>query len=343
MLFRSGRARVPDRLAGGYAPVRAGSPIRIKGSSLVLHFEEPADKASPRFGLVFTRSARPVPLLDIEDGNLDVIGGFLRVPDTSSLRVSHVIRATRGDVRLFKTRLEGPQQGVPEGYVAALSLTGSGDPHPEKGHTCAINECVILSSRVGVSMAGVGCRLAMRQSVVVAGTEGLEILPGTACKGRAGISCSLVTSTFACRRAVLRLGTAPNAGLPTGPVVINARECAYLNPFPGKPSKAGLVVWEGDVLARGLLLWQGEREGYDPRIHFSVADDSQAIPEAKDGLASWKTLWGSAGMRAPRDLLPRELGGLFEVRRWAFERLVLKGTNPPGANIERLGLVKHKG
>jgi serine/threonine protein kinase len=323
---------------------RPTSPIRIKGSSLILHFEEPADKTTPRLGLVFTRSAKPVPLLDVEDGNVDVIGGFLRVPDTSSLRVSHVVRVTRGDVRLYKTRLEGPQQSVPEGFVAALSITGSGDPNPEKGHTCAINECAIFSSQVGVSMTGVGCRLAMRQSVVVAGTEGLEIQPGNACKGHAGISCSLVTSTFASRRAVLRLGDAPNAGLPSEPVVINARECAYLNPFPGKPSKAGLVVWEGDALARGLLLWQGEREGYDTRLHFAAADNSQAIPEAKDGLASWKTLWGSAGVRRPRDLTTRDLGGLFEARRWVFERLILKRTNPPGANIERLGLVqKRKG
>ena len=47
-------------------------------------------------------------------------------------------------------------------------------------------------------------------------------------------------------------------------------------------------------------------------------------------------------MRQPRDLTARELAGLFEPRRWVFDRLILKGTNPPGANIERLGLVKRK-
>ena len=318
------------------------SPIRIKGSSLVLHFEEPADKDTPRLGLIFSRANKPVPLVDVEDGSLDVIGGVLRVPDSSSLRASHVVRVKRGDIRLYKTRLEGPQQAVPEGYLAALSITGSGDPNPEKGHICALNECAILSSQVGISITGVGCRLAMRQSVIVAGTEGLEIQPGTDCKLQAGISCSLISSTFACRRAVLRLGDAPNAGLLSEPVVLYARECVYLNPFPGRPSKAGLVVWEGNALARGLLLWQSEREGYDSRLHFAGA--SQAIPEAKEGLASWKTLWGSTGVRQPRDLAPRDVGGLFETRRWVFDRLLLKATNPPGANIERLGLVaKRKG
>jgi serine/threonine-protein kinase len=323
---------------------RPCSPIRVKGSSLVLHFETPADKDAPRLALAFSRAAKPVPLIDIEDGNLDVIGGILRIPDSSSLRVSHVVRVTRGDVRLHKTRLDGPQQSVPEGYVAALSLSGSGDPNPEKGHICAINESAIFSSQVGIAMAGVGCRLAMSRSVVVAGTEGLDIQPGAACKGNAGVSCNLIASTFACRRAVLRLGDAPNAASMTEPVVVQARECAYLNPFPGKPSKAGLVLWEGDAVARGLLLWQGEREGYDVRLHFSTANTAQAIPDAKESLASWKTLWGSAGVSKPRDLTARETGNLFDPRRWAFERLALRGANPPGANVERLGLVpKRKG
>ena len=32
-----------------------------------------------------------------------------------------------------------------------------------------------------------------------------------------------------------------------------------------------------------------------------------------------------------------------EQRRCVFDKLILEGTNPPGANIERLGLVKRKG
>ena len=103
-----------------------------------------------------------------------------------------------------------------------------------------------------------------------------------------------------------------------------------------------MLLWEGDALARGLLLWKGEREGYDPRLHF--AGSAQSITETKEGYASWKNLWGSSGVRMPRDLTARELGALFETRRWVFDRLILKGTNPPGANIDRLGLVtKRKG
>jgi len=208
----------------------------------------------------------------------------------------------------------------------------------DRARACAINECVILSSKAGIALDGAGCRLAIRQSLVVAGDEALLLSPGKACKGRAGIQATLTSTTFAARRAVVHIGDAPAAGVPAEPVFVHASDCAYLNPFPGKPSKAGLLVWDGEALPRGLVVWQGEREGFDRRLHFAAAP-ARGVPEAKEGYAPWKRLWGASGVREPRELAPL---AVFDVRRWQLERLIVKARGAPGANLERLGITPRK-
>jgi hypothetical protein len=152
------------------------------------------------------------------------------------------------------------------------------------------------------------------------------------------MQASLLNTTFACRRAVVRLGDAALAGVPAEPVFVQARECAYLNPFPGRPGRSGLVVWDGDALPRGLLLWRGEREGFDIRLHFAAAA-STSIPDIREGYTPWKQLWGAAGAREPRELSPLTL---FDTRRWQLERLILRMREAPGANLERLGITHRK-
>jgi serine/threonine-protein kinase len=319
---------------------RTTSPIRVKGSTLVLYFEQPADREAPRLALKLGRVSGVGPFIDVEDGSLEVIGGVLRAADLASSRLSHLIQVKGGDVRLYRTWLEGPRQAVPEGYLSAVRLVGAGEAGAEKMRSCSLNECVVLSSRAGIALDGVGGRLLLRQSVVVSGTEALHLLPGPGCKGRAAMSCTLENVTFAGRTAVVRLGDAEEAGAPSEPVVVQARDCAYLNPFPGKPSKAGLLVCEGDALARGLLLWQGEREGFDRRLYFAAAK-ADAPPDVKEGHAAWKLLWGSSGVREPRPELTTRLLE-FDARRWPLERLTLPVRDPPGANLKALGIGRSK-
>ncbi len=315
------------------------SPIVLKGTSLVLYFEEP-EKDGERLSIRLGNVDRPVQLIDVEKGSVEVIGGVLRTMDTVASHVSHLIRVKGGDIRLYRTRLEGPQQSLPEGYRAAVALVGSGDPSPEKLRSCSLNECVVLSSRAGIALEGVGSRLLVRQSVVVAGTEGVQFLPGPDCKGRAGMQCLLENSTFACRGAVARLGDSPSAGMPAEPVIVQSRDCAYLNPFPGKPSHAGLLLVEGDALARGLLVWQGKREGFDKRLYFAVASVDGALPAIKEGPAPWARIWGSYGLAEARP----ELAWLkeFDTKRWQLERLILPMRDAPGANFRLLNIPPKK-
>lgn len=315
---------------------RPTSPIRVKDATLVLHVEEPADKETPRLVLTPSRAAGDGPLIEVAGGSLEMTNVTLRAPDLDSCRLTSLLQVGGGDLRLYRCKLEGPQQKTPDGWEAAVKVQGSGDPAPDRGHVVAINESVILSSQAGLVLTGPGCRLALRQSLVVAGTDALVLLPGATAKDRCGLQASLGNVTVAARRAVVRVGDGAAGVVPSEPMVIQSRECAFLNPFSAvRPPRAGMVVWEGDALARGLLLWQGQRDSFDSRLHFAACSLRDGIPEAKESLPAWKALWGSFGVQEPREL---SLAPAFAAGRWGLDRLALKLRDPAGANLDRLGI-----
>jgi len=120
------------------------------------------------------------------------------------------------------------------------------------------------------------------------------------------------------------------------PAVVQTRGCAFLNPFPGRPNRAGLLAYEGDALAHGLLVWQSEGDAYDRRLYFGAAPAS-ALPAKPDPAEAWGRLWGTPGVRDPRWLnLTRTLDGLC----WPLERLTLPGGVTQGADLDKLGLLK---
>jgi hypothetical protein len=318
------------------------SPIRVKGANLVLFFEEPAEKKpgekKPRTALKLVTTDAARALIEVENGSVEVVAGVLKVADSTTARASHVVRVKGGDIRLFRTRLEGPQHVVPVGWQAAVSLAGSGESAADRARACAINECVILSSRAGVVLDGTGSRLMLRQSLIVAGTEAVQLRPGADCKGRTNIQCTLLQSTLAGRGAILRLGDADSPGPPADPMIVSTRDCAFLNPFLSQ--KPGMIVYEGSALPRGLLLWQSERDGLDQRLHFAARPVDGPLPEKREGLAAWQRLWGSAGVRQPRP----EVGFLtsFDPKRWQLERLTIRMPEPPGADLEKLNIHARK-
>ncbi|MBY0231838.1 MAG: protein kinase [Gemmataceae bacterium] len=332
--FLAGRKlgpRVVMRLVG--KGTAKSSPIQVKGSSLVLHFEQPEGKDSKPLALVAGFTPDLAPLVSVEGGDLEVIGGVLRSPDSSGVKLPWLVRVKGGDVRMHKTRLDGPRQAVPEGYRGVLRVHGSGDA--DRPATVALNECVVVSSLEAVSLADSGMRFHLKQSVLVAGTDALSLLPG---KGKAGMGVSLEYCTLAARRAMVRLGDLPEGGVPPMPVQVRSKDCAFLNPFPGKGAKSGMLLFDGEGFHHGLLAWQSERDGYDPRLHFAAA--ALPISEGKAAKDAWGRLLGTPGFLSPRPPLPGTLR-VFDAKAWDLDRLGLP-MRELGADLSRLGLTKKK-
>jgi serine/threonine-protein kinase len=317
---------------------RTTQPIRIKGSSLVLHFEEPLEKDTPRCALSLGRTSKAVPLIEVEGGNLSISNGVLKVPDQPGAKVSHVVKVSGGDLQLYQTRLEGPQRSVPEGYQSAIHFQGNNDPTAERLPTCVLSECVVVSSMADILLSSPGCRLGVRQSLLVSGSEAISLQPGRDCKIKPVMQCMLEHTTIAARRAGVRLGDVTTPEICEG-IVVKSKECAWLNPFPGG-SKAGLLLCEGQALSRGQFLWHSEKDGFDQRLHFAASSLTDSIPELKEGWSGRKTLWGSFGTRLARELPPPMQ--VFEANRWPLERLLLRTKDAPGANLDRLGVLPKK-
>jgi serine/threonine-protein kinase len=325
----------------------ATSPIHVKGSSLVLFFEPPAGEAAPLVLHFPGNAAGQNAGIEVEDGNLEINGGSVHFADfPSALLPAYVLRVKGGDLRLFRCRLEGPVKQPSTSYRGLVSLEGSGASGPEKGHAFTANESVLLSGKAGIHLGGSGAGAGLRGCVLLCGGDAVQLEPGRSAQPRLGIQCLLEQTTVAAKEAVLRLGDAPGVEVPAEPAVMQTKSCALLNPFVGgkdQPARAGLLRYEGDALARGVLVWRSEGDVFDKRLQYAAAPLAGSLPDKAEPHALWTRLWGTPGdVQAFLDLPPsRPFDGVTPQ----FDRLVLPPWtrfmgHPPGADLTRLGLLK---
>ena len=309
------------------------SPLRLREGSLVLVFEEPADKDSPRLalkGVVGPEGA----LLDVQNGNLEIYQATLRLPDLARSDYSHLIRVQKGNVLLQRCRIEGPMQATPDHYRGAILL----QPTPKASdppRSVQLRDSVILSGQRGLSVEGNLAEMRLHNCLIVA-NETLTFTPGEGTSSEGGSPVLLERCTLAFRRAALLL-SAPGDGPIHTPVLLRSRDCAWLSPFTSKPARSALLLEENAALARGGLIWHSERDALDNRWHV-VAWSTTSFPETRESRAVWNQLLGSYGCRSPRP----EVVGLRSIdgKPWAIERLALPGREAAGANLIRLGVRK---
>ena len=151
----------------------------------------------------------------------------------------------------------------------------------------------MLSGRDGIQLRGVGARLLLRQSLLVAGGDALHLDPGPAWAGRANAQCVLDHATVAFRRAALHLeDVARQTDVPpTEPFVVRSHDCAFLNPFGDKGGPSGMLAYEKAALDHGLLVWQADGDAFGKRLTFA-AGPAAALPDKEDVPPAWTRLWG---------------------------------------------------
>jgi hypothetical protein len=354
------------------------TPFKLKkGTNLTLFVEPPeepkADPLSPT-GVAQPPREKPRPIvfelaedlaetapggvIELEGGSLELSNVDLRLPDNQfKVGVPKWVVKANGGVRLFRCRLQGPLFKVPPGFRGALSVSGSGEEARDRQHDCAIAESVFLSGKEGIHCEGVGLRVQLGQSLVVALGQALVLDPGEGYKGRANLHAVLEHSTLVGRQAAVALADPKFAGPPAEPIILQTQACAFLNPFHGRP-RSGLLLARGTALARGLLVWQGKGDALDPRLFFVAASDA-ALPEQPQAPTAWLTFWGQKkeSEKPVLDLVPK---GVLDqpgknapptappAERWSLERLTVPFAKGPatainknvGADLDRLGLLR---
>lgn len=338
------------------------SPIRLKGTSLVLYFETPEKREGmptpPPLWLTPRNSfaSVPGPLIEVEDGDLEITNGDIRFAESTirkALIPPYLLRVRGGNLLLYGCRLQGPRaQQIPDLYQGLILFEGANEEDPELAPQCALNRSVLVSGKVGLHLRGTGAHVRLHQCAVVTTQEAIRLDPGPSpekttarVRARLNLHCLLEHSTVAARRAVVCLANAPSFTTPLEPIIIQARSCAFLNPYPGASAKeshpAGVFLFEGDMLARGLLLWQGEGNVFDKRLHYFAWPTTGPLPEQRQSFAGWARLWGPVGEKQPvLDVTP---AGRMDANLSQFDCLALPRLDrTPGANLTQLGLLKPK-
>jgi hypothetical protein len=299
-------------------------PIHIKGSTLVLYF--PPHRSEAGRPLLMPQNGRDRDaLIEVEDGGLEILNGGIRFDNARSLSMpACLLKVHGGDLRLVRVRLQGPLGQVPTDYRGLIDFQGSGDPARDGARECVLSGAVLLSGRTGLHTRGAGTRVRLQQCVIVAGTEAFRFDPDPARSGRLNVHCLLDHTTVAAREAVIRLGDSATAGPLLEPILVQSRDSLFLAPFAAGP--AAMLVGEGDALARGLLIWRGDGNGYDKRLQgpaYSV----------------WSNLWGPNGNRQPSSwALPARPVDLDDPDLSGLALPAGPRTTRPGADLEQLGI-----
>jgi hypothetical protein len=105
---------------------------------------------------------------------------------------------------------------------------------------------------------------------------------------------------------------------------VRSKDCAFVNPFPGKHTP-GLLRCQDGALNRGLLLWQSDGDAFDKRLHYLAASSGVAfaasVPRQSQSL--WQTTWGSQAVRGP----------VFDAD---WPKLTLEADRPWAMSLDRL-------
>jgi hypothetical protein len=225
-----------------------------------------------------------------------------------------------------------------------IEFEGTGETAPDRARDCAVCESTLVTGKTAVHLAGTGARLRLQNSVVVAEGDAFHLDPGPAAKPRLNGLCFLEHTTVAAGRAVFRLGDAPALSAPAEPFLVQAKANVFLNPFVGPAYPAGVLAYEGEALARGLLVWQGEDNVYDKGLHFYAASVEKTA-ELRQPYRTWTQVWGTSGDRRPV-LLDPQYSALFDPDSPRLGLLALprsfRAANdaaPPGADLAGLGIL----
>jgi serine/threonine-protein kinase len=367
--------------SGDPQKTRPATPIRVKDSSLVLFFEAPEKaKANSFVVLLATDSATDDPggFIDVEGGSLEIIGGEIRYPDLGiALLPSYMIKVRQGDLRMHGSTLQGPLGQAPLSYRGLIRFDGASTrwrpehcllfgaavdlPFPgqlpwafvgnlgtvpdENVPTLGVNECLFVSARNGIHLTGTGARLRVQESVIATGGDAFLLEPGRTAQPSLRTQLSLENDTIAARGAVLHLGDAPHLAFVCDPMLAWSRGVAFLGAFGGG---SALLREDGNAVARGWLVWQGEGNFYDKkRLHFYAVDGTGKAADPKSFTELQALLLGSQGER--RLAGEATLAGTLSLEgydRKQLERLALPTQGgkaiSAGADLVRLGIVKKR-
>ncbi|MBM4069426.1 MAG: hypothetical protein FJ271_10830 [Planctomycetes bacterium] len=318
---------------------RLTSPIRVKGVKELVMYFEPARTKPLSLAPQPQATAGVEALIDVEDGNLEIINARLRLENSRfAPGPQRLIRVKNGSLRLGKSSLIGPMRKGPREYVGLIDLQST---TPD---ALAINESVLISDKKLIMISGNRSAMRIKHSLLVSGEDGIQVkAPST--PTALNHLWLWEESTFAFAGDLIDVSDLLPANAAASPSLsIHSMSNLFLTPFQDPSRATSLLRCRGDWLIHGSMLWRGKNNAFDQKrlsAYVNLADREATLATH----LQWVNLWGAIGEQQSL-LFDAPAGGaklLGVDDPPSLLRLVLpKGAQPPpgqprpGADTARL-------
>jgi hypothetical protein len=322
------------------------SRVRISGVKELVICADPPPPGSPPLTLVPDPSAAAdrTALIEVEDGNLDLIGVNLRLASGSSTRApKHLVKVTRGSLRLARCFVRGPTTQPPVSFRSLLAVENATGP----AVNLAINESILVGGKQLIDVDGGAAHIRVRQSVLVATGDGLGIDASSTYLGNLDLQCQFDSSTLAFGKALASFRWNGQGVALAKPFVVHCSQNVFLDPFLMQPKQSTLLSTDGGTLAKGLLRWQGDGNAYDKRCGPLLTVSGEKLCATVD---EWERFWtpGTPQRSLVLDLPDNKRYDLNPLEP-ELDHLTLPttlrplaGESLPGAELGSLGIFRKK-
>lgn len=363
------------------------SPIQIKGSDLVLYLDQVKHELNPlkppipdpnqpfdpgidpasadggtrpkdkpkfvmkRLHLVVNsrKSRKKAAMIEVVDGNLEIIGGIVRTPDYSTALIPpNVLRCVRGDLRLCDTVIQGPVYDPPLIFQRLITFEGSSakesGTRPGKEHECLIEKSILASPRDGIEVNGADVMVRMKGALLACGQDVIHFVPGAVTNRKMHNYLDLNRSTLAGGRSIFHVEQAMDLSWLLSRMRWQTRRSVFVHPFA---QKGNLLLINGQALSRGQLDWRSENDIFDARWKSLLPE--RGLLENEKLSSCWAHLWGPESLQKPILHLPFK--GEFQPEKWVLSDVAIPAAprgspsvDPTtyGADLSALGLTRSK-
>ncbi|MFO0949025.1 MAG: protein kinase [Planctomycetota bacterium] len=327
------------------------APVRAKGMTISLRLPKGAD-------IVLIPKGEGDALFDIDGGSLEIVNGLFRWPSTGSVP-GRFARVQKGDLRLDGCWIMTPLVGYPNAELDLIRFDSDPSEKSPQWRRLQMLNTMLVSPASLVAFQAPAAAIDVRNCLLVTLRDAFRLQfdehPPAGWRG----FLDLTKSTVSASGAIFHIYPFPKgAGAPSRPFAINPTDNIFTDILDsrlgeeanGNKKRTGrVVIFEGDVLDRELISWNGSYNAFDRVVNRMITPYGQDELQATSADNAWKEWLQTWGRRHESFAYPKSLTfkQAFRADKFSVDSFALSESDPanyaasdgksPGANIADFG------